>query len=393
MRVIGLSHSTSLLYVAICVLLVVQFRISTKFSRKNLGRKEAKRKGGRPRLFLHVGPGKMGTTTIQNGIDKDRKTLEFRADNFCPYVDSASFLLWTRDLNRVRYEITPELTERRKAFGAELKKCGDEGLDVVLSSEFLGDVPLDLYRTALEPIFARFEITIVVGYRRYFDWLPSLFFQIVRQRSKGWNAWPEKGKKSDFITFYETSVDSIITKLYTEAYIKNWMTIVGTQKNILIYNVHVDKDLVKTFYCNTLNASNLCKKYSIKHPLTSENVGFSTHFDSIAVAAYHRGLIADPDKITRPVAAQNIQKYFEELNVDASIFPETCFPKHYLEEILEKSKRVESSLVPGFFHSGGKETLEEEFEKKKSKYCFVSVDAILDKYDLSNALGSVETTP
>ena len=58
-------------------------------------------------------------------------------------------------------------------------------------------------------------------------------------------------------------------------------------KNILIYNLHEDKDVVKTFYCNTLHSRSLCKKYSAKHSLLLKNVGFPTYFDSIAVAAYH----------------------------------------------------------------------------------------------------------
>ena len=340
-----------------------------------------------PRLFLHVGPGKMGTTTIQHGIDKDRNTKQFVDDNLCPFVDTASFLLWARDLNRVRFNITPELTERRNVFGADLRKCSEEGFDVVLSSEDLGDVPRSLYEIVLEPIFEQFELQVVVGYRRFYDWLPSLFFQIERVRSKGWTSWPDKGRKLDLLRFYKNERSTTIDKLYTEAYIDNWVDIVNTTKNITIYNLHGDKDLVKAFYCNTLHARSLCKKYSAEHPLSKENVGFATYFDSIAVAAYHKGLV-NPDKDTRQKAAKAVESHFKAINVTASKFPKLCFPEDYLEEILQETKRVESTLLPDFFHNdGGENTMEEELEHTKTtKYCRVAADEVLELYDLSKIL-------
>ena len=366
------------------VVLVVQFHAVTMIVPVEFGKAEVKSKRG-PRLFLHVGPGKMGTTTIQHGIDKDRNTKQFVDDNLCPLVDTASFLLWTRDLNRVRFNITPELTERRNVFGADLRKCAEEGFDVVLSSEFLGDVPRSLYKIALEPIFEQFELQIVVGYRRFYDWLPSLFFQIVRMRSKDWSSWPDKGRKLDLLRFYKNERSGKITELYTEAYIDNWLDIVNTTKNIMIYNLHEDKDLVKTFYCNTLHAWSLCKKYSsAKHHLSSANVGFATYFDSIAVAAYHKGLVK-PDKVTRQKAAEAVESHFKAINVTASKFPKNCFPEDFLEEILQKTKRVESTLLPDFFHNdGGENTMEDEIEHiKTTKYCTVAVDEVLELYDLS----------
>lgn len=360
---------------AVIALVVLRLHDMTKGSKRG------------PRLFLHVGPGKMGTTTIQHGIDKDRTTKQFVDDNLCPFVDTASFLLWTHDLNSVRFNITPELTERRNAFGADLRKCAEEAFDVVLSSEFLGDVPRSLYEIALEPIFEQFELQVVVGYRRFYDWLPSLFFQIERARSKGWKSWPDKGRKLDLLRFYKNERSTTIDKLYTEAYIDNWVDIVNTTKNITIYNLHGDKDLVKAFYCNTLHARSLCKKYSAEHPLSKANVGFATYFDSIAVAAYHKGLV-NPDKDTRRKVAKAVESHFKAINVTASKFPKLCFPEDFLEEILQETKRVESTLLPDFFHNdGGENTMEEELEHvKTTKYCTVAVDEVLELYDLSKIL-------
>ena len=262
-------------------------------------------------------------------------------------------MLWTRDLNRVRFNITPELTEWRNIFGADLQNCAEEGLDVVLSSEFLGDVPRSLYKIAFEPIFEQFDLQVVVGYRRFFDWLPSVFFQIDRARSLDWHSWPDKGSKLNLLSFYKTQLSGRITKLYSEAYIDNWLETLNTTKKILIYNLHEDKDVVKTFYCNTLHSRSLCKKYSAKHPLLLKNVGFPTYFDSIAVAAYHKGLI-EADKVTRKEAGEAVESYFNAINVTVpSKFPKLCFPEDVLEEIRQETIRVESTLLPDFFHNGG----------------------------------------
>ena len=98
--------------------------------------RQAKGEERRSRLFLHVGPGKMGTTTIQDVIDKDRKTAEYAQDNFCPFLDTGSFLKFSNQLNKANFNLTQNLTDRLNVVGAELQECFDHGYDVFLSSEF-----------------------------------------------------------------------------------------------------------------------------------------------------------------------------------------------------------------------------------------------------------------
>jgi len=135
-----------------------------------------------------------------------------------------------------------------------------------------------------------------------------------------------------------------------------------------------------------LHAQSLCEKYSAKHPLSFENVGFPIYFDSIVVAAYHKGLV-DPDKVTRKEARDTVESYFKAINVTVSKFPKLCFPEDFLDKILQETKRVESTLLPDFFHNGGENTMEEEFQHiKTTKYCTVAVNEVLELYNLSNEL-------
>ena len=84
--------------------------------------------------------------------------------------------------------------------------------------------------------------------------------------------------------------------------------------------------------------------------------------------------------------------HFKAINVDVSSLPKKCFPDSFLEEILQESKRVESALVPDFFHNGGEDTLEEDFQKiKMAKYCELAVNKILETYDLLNAFNQTTT--
>lgn len=338
----------------------------------------------RPRLFLHVGPGKMGTTTIQAAINADRKSAEYVLDKLCPFVDNDFFLKFTQDFNAVQFKLTPELTQRFDVVGAALQECFKQGLDVILSSEFLGDMPKEQFDIAFAPIFLKFEVKAVIGYRRFFDWLPSLFFQLDRKWSEGWSKWPNKGEPRH-IFCAEFLRNPVIQKLYTEAYINNWLKIVKTRDKIIIHNAHEDKNLLKTLYCQGLHARSLCEKQSVQEPPPNKNVGFSTVYDSIALAAFDQGLIA-PNGVSRQEATKLIKRYFMQMNMTDADFPQTCFPDSDLEEILETTKRVESTLLPDFYSSVmGQNAMEREFQKiRRTKYCTVAADEIVKKHNFTH---------
>jgi hypothetical protein len=285
-------------------------------------------------------------------------------------------------MNQAKFDMTePHLVQGHTSIGTSLRKCFQEGRDVVLSSEDLGLVTKEAYHNVFEPLFDNFDLTVVVGYRRFYEWVPSVFFQIQWASSGGYTKWPEDAETPQDFRSWFGRASRTIRMLYTDYYIENWLKIVNTTESIAIYNVHQDNNVAKTFYCSTLGARRLCKKHSAQPP-SKMNVGFSTTWDSIAVASYAQGMIA-PNSVNRKEAAGHVKSYFSQKNMTALDFSKTCFSELELEGLLNKTKQVESALFPTFYSSkNGQNTMGTEFENlKETKYCTVDTKKVLEKHN------------
>ena len=262
----------------------------------------------------------------------------------------------------------------------ELTGCQDRNLSVVLSSECLGLVSREQYERSLAPLLKGFTLTIVVGYRRFYSWAPSVYFQLRRHSSKGYVTWDDKFA-TNFKSYFKNN-DNLykLYKLYTDSYINNWSHIVD-RDNIKIYNMHEDNNVVKTFYCSVLKAEHACKE-AIENPPPESNVGFSTVFDAIAVAAHKKGIV--PGNFTRKGATLVISNFFSDKLITQSDLPKDCFEEEDMARIMEKSKVVESMLLPTYFASErGEATMQTELDKlMESKYCMVDTERVIADYEI-----------
>ena len=122
-----------------------------------------------------------------------------------------------------------------------LDQCYSRKQHVLLSSEFLGHLDREVWETILKPSFERWDITIAVGYRRFYSWAPSVWFQIMRARpNKGW---PKNEDDTNMLIpafrdwyYSPRAQDVALPKLYTDSYIEHWKGL-GVH-NFLIYNLH-----------------------------------------------------------------------------------------------------------------------------------------------------------
>ena len=340
-----------------------------------------------PRLYLHVGPGKMATTTIQDALHANKET--FSADNFC-VIDSRAFQKVAEQLNIHGFEsmtlpngirgADKEITSLKVNYlktKKELTGCQDRNLSVVLSSEYLGLVSREQYDRSLAPLLKGFTLTIVVGYRRFYSWAPSVYFQLKRHSSKGYVTWDDKFA-TNFKSYFKNNDN--LYKLYTDSYINNWSHIVD-RDNIKIYNMHEDNNVVKTFYCSVVKAEHACKE-AIENPPPESNVGFSTVFDAIAVAAHKKGIV--PGNFTRKGATLVTSNFFSDKLITQSDLPKDCFEEEDMARIMEKSKVVESMLLPTYFASErGEATMQTELDKlMESKYCMVDTERVIADYEI-----------
>jgi hypothetical protein len=176
----------------------------------------------KPRLILHVGPHKTASTTLQTHLTRFRQIL--KRDNYLytgryyhPYYNSHHRLILNRtpdgplqeaarglflrednstlaQMLRDTYFPPPFLFRRHG-----IKLFHRQPPNVILSDESLLKM-LNMYYeknptgNPWEALTQDWDVTVVVAYRRFYDWLPSAKFQRDRPMQEPWRAeWPGQG--------------------------------------------------------------------------------------------------------------------------------------------------------------------------------------------------------
>ena len=93
---------------------------------------------------------------------------------------------WTETLNGAKFSLEDkDLASVHTKIEKVLQGCYELGQHVVLSSDFLGLVSDKEYEHVFEPLFKNFELKVIVGYRRFYSWAPSVLFELSLMRSSG----------------------------------------------------------------------------------------------------------------------------------------------------------------------------------------------------------------
>jgi len=174
----------------------------------------------KPHLVLHVGPSKTGTTSLQTDLTRFQDRGYLAADNYFyagryyhPFYNEKGILQVNKTtsplLDEARGMLQKECTlSPRSRCCAEFKRQLDEyrrlGLNVILSDEAFNHFwlsPAD-YHAIREALQDEWDVVVVVGYRRFYEWIASYKYQRDRLDHKNvvWkNAWPgpEGGKPID----------------------------------------------------------------------------------------------------------------------------------------------------------------------------------------------------
>jgi hypothetical protein len=163
----------------------------------------------KPHLYLHIGPHKTGTTTIQDILARYATTLSDH-DNivFLGKVnrEMADQGYYSLGNDKVR-PLVQWMTEKNKrkgkkfmdGFQSALEECVRNHQHVIVSNEAFSDVVNGQYHTMISTLIAKlhqiadpiFDVHVILVYRRYYEWLVSKFkYRTTPNRNQRFRKWP-----------------------------------------------------------------------------------------------------------------------------------------------------------------------------------------------------------
>jgi hypothetical protein len=227
----------------------------------------------------------------------------------------------------------------------------------------------------MQPAFSQFDFHVVVGYRRYYQWLPSVHFQIFRNFIKLEKSIPSV---PEFVMKNKAA-----TVLYTDNYLDHWKSLVGDDFQFHVYNMHEDRNVMKTLYCKMLpDTGSACRKYA-HHSFPSKNEGYTLEYDRLVIAAKDLNVIPEGTSLAK-ASSELTTIHQMVMNMTLKNFPVVCLDDEESVEVLKKSIEFEKKLVPTWFSSeNGESAIQLEFKHyAESKLCSVDVTKVVkdEKY-------------
>lgn len=276
----------------------------------------------RPRLVWHVGPMKTGTTTLQlalrewsnnNASTKNDHQLE----QPWVYLGPSAFMKGSRAIPNLGAGITDaDFPER---FAKLLRSYDKDGADtnVVVSSEYFSiEYRAEHYRAvahSLSKNHLNWDVQLVIGYRPYYEWIPSRYSQAHKatpqQRNHRGDPYPWKDAlgrrwkhpvRPMFPTYYDAiEAEHIFADdvyQYAAPFFHN-VTILSLQP-----------DLVQKFFCDILRQTSSSQQQQ-QHEIAMANPSRLTSIrsDAIALGAAARGMI-DIQHYTRTEIMEAVER-------------------------------------------------------------------------------------
>lgn len=317
-------------------------------------------KSDKPVFFLHVGPHKTGTTTIQNSFDTNP---ELHKDNYVflgmrnpPHI---------RDTWGVRAGLKAFRGENNtNNFLTRLEKELESPKNLIVSEENFS-IMLDAkdeqgnhFFQLLKSLLKDRNVVVAVGYRRYHEWLVSLY----NERHKNHN------QRQTFVRWYRKNDGGF-------RYVMNLYRVMTTYfDNVKIINVHDDIDIMTQIYCDILpNATYSCLWHKEQEEDKRTNPSIDLWPVAIASEAIFRNLTAT--NVTH--LSQKVQARVKETNY---ALPSQCLSLKEQQVILEQALNYEKNLMPEFFRSpNGESKLRKGFARccRNDKFCSVDASSVV----------------
>eukprot|EP00535_Pseudo-nitzschia_heimii_P007036 CAMPEP_0197190542 /NCGR_PEP_ID=MMETSP1423-20130617/21839_1 /TAXON_ID=476441 /ORGANISM="Pseudo-nitzschia heimii, Strain UNC1101" /LENGTH=844 /DNA_ID=CAMNT_0042642941 /DNA_START=241 /DNA_END=2778 /DNA_ORIENTATION=+ len=349
----------------------------------------------KPRLFLHVGPQKTGSSTLQSMLDK------------------LSGLTGKLDGDHLRYRhVMPEAGDfdcvlddwggwhdcRASDFLRSLiRTAKEEGANLLLTDENLDANFVSGLRKAIDD--SEWDVTVIVVYRRIHEWLVSWYNQIQKTTNVDASGavlfdaagipyrtehtlWPDKGgiHIPGFGSWYDDH-----TRNWDPSELAGWHRSIEYFRvyqesfdKVLLYNLHGDGSMPLDFFCDIFGAAHACQRIK-SNTIPIEDINGSVHLDHdiLAVYAYEQGLV--PRTLSRQEVVSAITAYVQAADVS---IPRRCDPEREAQiwSWLVATERIAIEQDSSKFWSNAMErALRESYESfvATGKLCDVDTSAII----------------
>jgi len=249
-------------------------------------------------------------------------------------------------------------------FGDFVERSKIEQKNILLSSEVFSLVRPELINYILSNAF---KMRIVIGHRRYYEWLKSFHNQLYKME------WTKEGFISWLRNNYEENKSRSSLALY-ESYKEVF-------NNVIVMNFHDEKQpLLLDFYCNAIGGlKHMCGHLLIQKNGLHKNKSVVLEIKEIIQLARTKNMLEK--NINEKEALIEITSFMQnELKIDMSDLPSECIDDAILEDILQYTLHQEKTLFPAWFEEiGGETKLREDFEGfKKTSSCGIHTEAILE---------------
>lgn len=302
----------------------------------------------KPYFIFHVGPPKTATTAIQCGLAKFSQSLAEQdsyyylgkpCDQGIPLQNGEPlwrphFLLSelsSGKLLRLGQQLRARL-EHHSAYQQE----GNVNHNVIVSIEnFEAGIQTEEGWNVFQELVNDWHVRIVISYRRWFEWLPSLYFQQNKKK-------PAHTTLLNFLKMHLQNDAMHPTNNTLQRYLPHF-------DDILIFDIHQAEaqggDVIQHFICQALpTADRVCeelKKNNAQPAAASVRVSTSLDYYKFAHAAKQQGYTVRHPKRT----LARFQE-FQQSQPDHYHSLRACLPPSRLEDLFETSKQFEQQLVP-----------------------------------------------
>ena len=220
------------------------------------------------------------------------------------------------------------------------------------------------------------DIRIIIGYRRYYEWKISMGNQIFKLYCR----------RLDTKQLCDLNAYSVDTILGDSDRFDGWplshFKVFNTHlpNSIRVVNLHEDYDMVERVFCEIIeNAPNVCnaaKQYNKDSEETVQNQSIYPGYIWLAIGAIEGGFVEKPATVKEGrLFLQYVETKAIELGYNHTTLPKTCLSQRQVESVLNKTLAHEEAAVPDFFRSSkGEAALRRNFEAavQKGKFCDVN---------------------